>query len=59
MKNQVDTIIDIDVDTSKHSLLDHNNESMNDNTQKVMNKDIHDAAYLNNLKQQDISKGMR
>ena len=43
----------------EHSLLDHNNESMNDNIQIVMNKAIHDATYLSNLKQQDIPKGMR
>ena len=57
---QDDTIVDIDADTLEHSLLDHNNESMprNDNIQKVMSKVIHDAAYLSNLKQQDIPKGM-
>jgi len=59
VKYQDDTIIDIDADTLEHSLLDHNNESMNDNIQKVMNKAIHDAAYLSNIKQQDIPKGMR
>ena len=59
VKYQDDTIIDIDADTLEHSLLDHNNESMNDNIQKVMSKAIHDAAYLSNLKQQDIPKGMR
>ena len=46
VKYQDDTIVDIDVDTLEHSLLDHNNESMNDNIQKVMSKTIHDAAYL-------------
>jgi hypothetical protein len=59
VKYQDDTIIDIDADTLEHSLLDHNNESMNDNIQKVMSKAIHDAAYLSNIKQQDIPKGMR
>ena len=44
--------MDIDDDTLEHSLLDHNNESMNDNIQKVMNNDIHDTAYLS-------TKGMR
>ena len=58
VKYQDDTIVDIDADTLEHSLLDHNNESMNDNIQKVMNKAIHDEEYLNNLKQQDIPKGM-
>jgi hypothetical protein len=49
----------IDADTLEHSLLDHNNQSMNDNIQKVMSKSIHAAAYLSNLKQQDIPIGMR
>ncbi len=41
-------------------MLDHNNQSMNDNIQKVMTiKSIHEAAYLSNLKQQDIPKGIR
>jgi hypothetical protein len=32
---------------------------MNDNIQKIMRKSVHEAAYLSNLKQQDIPKGMR
>jgi hypothetical protein len=32
---------------------------MNDNIQKVMSKSMHDTAYLSNLKQQDIPKGIR
>jgi hypothetical protein len=59
VKYQDDTIVDIDADTLEHSLLDHNNQSMNDNIQKVMTKSIREAAYLSNLKQQDIPKGMR
>ncbi len=60
MKYQDDTVIDIDTDTVKHSLLvDHNNESMNDNILKIMRKTVHDSAYLSNLKQQDIPKGIR
>ncbi len=51
MKHQDDTIIDIDSDTLEHSLLDHNNESMNDNIQKVMNKDIQDVySVISNSK---------
>ena len=34
VKYQDETVIDIDVDMLEHSLLDHNNESMNDNIQK-------------------------
>jgi hypothetical protein len=59
VKYQDDTIIDIDADTLEHSLLDHNNASMNENIQKVMIKAIQDAAYLSNLKQQDMPKGLR
>ena len=59
VKYQDETVIDIDADTLEHSLLDHNNESMNDNIQKIMGKAVHEAAYLSNLKQQDIPKGMR
>jgi hypothetical protein len=58
VKYQDDTIAEIDDDTLEHSLLDHKNESINDNIQKVMTKTIHDTAYLRNLKQQDIPKGM-
>ena len=58
VKYQDDTIVDIDADPLEHSLLDHNNGSMNDSIQQVMNKAIHDAEYLSNLKQQDIPKGM-
>jgi hypothetical protein len=32
---------------------------MNDNIQIIMNKAVHDAAYLSNLKQQDIPKGIQ
>jgi hypothetical protein len=59
VKYQDDTIIDIDADTLEHSPLDHNNASMNENIQKVMIKVIQDAAYLSNLKQQDMPKGLR
>ena len=59
VKYQDDTIVDIDADTLEHSLLDHKNESMNDEIQKRMKKTVHEAAYLSNLKQQDIPKGMR
>ena len=59
VKYQDETVVDIDADTLEHSLLDHNNESMNDNIQKTMRKAVHEAAYLSNLKQQDIPKGMR
>ena len=59
MKYQDDTIVDIDADTLEHALLDHNNQSMNDNIQKVMTKSIHEAAYLSNDKKQYIPKGMR
>jgi hypothetical protein len=31
---------------------------MNDNIQKIMSKAVQDAAYLSNLKQQDIPKGI-
>jgi hypothetical protein len=55
---QDDTVIDIDADTLEHLLLDHNNESMNDNIQKKISKAIHEAAYLSNHEQQEISKGM-
>jgi hypothetical protein len=54
---QDDTVIDIDADTLEHSLLDHNNESINDNIQKIISNAIHEAAYLSNHKQQDIPKG--
>ena len=54
MKYQDDTIIDFDANTLDRSLLDHNNESIYDNIQKVMSKDMHDTEYLSNLKQQDI-----
>jgi hypothetical protein len=40
VKYQDDTIVDIDADTLEYSLLDHNNQSMNDNIQKVMTKSI-------------------
>jgi hypothetical protein len=59
VKYQDDTVMDIDADTLEHSLLDHKNESMNDNIQKIMRKAVHEAAYLSNLKQQDIPKGIR
>jgi hypothetical protein len=59
LKYQDDTIVDIDADTLEHSLLDHNNQSMNDNIQKVMTESIREAAYLSNLKQHDIPKGLR
>jgi hypothetical protein len=55
---QDDTVIDIDADTLEHLLLDHNNESMNDNIQKKISKAIHEAAYLSNHEQQEIPKGM-
>jgi len=61
---ETETVIDIDADTLEHSLLESmndniHNESMNDNIQKIMRKPVHEAAYLSNLKQQDILKGMR
>ena len=58
VKYQDETVIDINADTLEHSVLDHNNESMNDNIQKIMRKSVHEASYLSNLKQQDIPKGM-
>ncbi len=64
MNYQDETVIDIDADTLEHSLLESmndniHNESMNGNIQKIMRKAVHEAAYLSNLKQQDILKGMR
>jgi hypothetical protein len=32
---------------------------MNDNIQKIMRNAVHEAAYLSNLKQEDIPKGIR
>ncbi len=40
VKYQDDTIVDIDADTLEHSLMDHNNQSMNDNIQKVIGHPI-------------------
>ena len=46
-----DTVTDIDADTLEHSLLDHNNESTNDNIQKK-----HEEALYSEVDPGDAKK---